>query len=290
MHYKHKIALMDQNQTINCKGILLDLSTPKVMAIINMTPDSFYDHSRKLVGYQDHIDLAISEGCDILDIGGMSSRPGASLITIEEEWGRVQPALEYAATKYPHIPVSIDTLHSEIARRAINEGAHIVNDISGGDFDKDMIKTIAALGSPFIVMHMPGLPQSMQSQTDYDDVTLAVLTYLRNKVNRLRAQGIKDVIVDPGFGFGKTVSQNYELLQKLSVFKLTESPILVGVSRKSMINKILDIPSHEALNGTTALHMIALQNGAQILRVHDVKEAVQCIKLHKAVMESKVSH
>ena len=268
-------------KTLNIRGNAISLDTPIVMGILNITPDSFYSGSR--VEDTDSIlrqaEKMIKEGATILDIGGYSSRPGAADITIEEESNRVIPAIEYIRSEFPEVYISIDTFRSEVASKAINSGADIINDISGGELDTNMHNVVTGYGVPYILMHMRGTPQTMKQHVDYQHMIIEMLDYFQVKINKLKKMGVNDIIIDPGFGFAKTIDQNFELLKKIESFKTLEYPILVGISRKSMIYKSLGIDSNDALNGTTALNMIALQNGASILRVHDVKEAVETIKL-----------
>lgn len=268
-------------RTLHCKGRLLSLERPLVMGILNTTPDSFYDGGR----YQD-LDAALrqaekmlSEGAALIDVGGMSSRPGAEIISAQEECRRVLPVIENIAARFPEAFVSIDTVHAETARRAVEAGACMVNDISAGRLTEGMYETIAELGVPYVLMHMQGRPDTMQQQPQYNDVVQEVLDFLIAETGRLRAAGVKDVLLDPGFGFGKTRAQNFQLLQNLHVFRILPYPVLAGISRKSMIWRSLGITPEEALNGTTALHMVALQQGALMLRVHDVVEAVQVVRL-----------
>lgn len=270
-----------EKQTINCRGRLLDLSHPIVMGILNLTPDSFFDGGR----YSDEaailrqVEKMLHEGAAILDLGGMSSRPGAVLISEEEELRRVLPAIEAVLQQFPEAVLSIDTFRSKVASEAVAAGASIVNDIYAGRFDENMFETVAALGVPYIMMHMQGDPGNMQKSPTYGDVVKEVLHFFIENLGRLRALGVKDVIADPGFGFGKTVEHNFQLLDNLHIFRMTELPILAGVSRKSMICKVLRINPENALNGTTALHMVALQQGARIIRAHDVREAIEVIQL-----------
>ena len=276
--------------TINCKGTLLDLSTPRVMGILNLTPDSFHDGGR----YSDipciieHTEQMIYEGADIIDIGGMSSRPGSEVISVEEELARVIEPIKAIHERFPDAILSIDTIHAQVAEQAVLSGVSIVNDISAGTMDRNMIPTVAYLKVPYIIMHMQGTPETMQDAPSYMNVVTEVIDYLADRIAQCRSAGITDVIVDPGFGFGKTNDHNFELLKKLSLLRILDSPILAGLSRKSMITKTLGIKNADALNGTTALHAIALMNGANILRVHDVKEAVQVVKLHQAL--TRVRH
>ena len=267
--------------TLNCKGKLLVLDKPLVMGILNVTPDSFYD--RHLLTGVDaiitHAGKMISEGADILDIGGQSTKPGSQRITIEEELARVLPVVILLQQKYPSLVLSIDTYYAEVATAAVNAGADIVNDISGGDMDAAMLQTVAALQVPYICMHMRGTPETMQQKTNYDDVVKEVLDYFIEKIAACTAAGIKDVIIDPGFGFAKTIQHNFTLLKNLQAFQMLNKPILAGLSRKGTIYKTLGITVEEALNGTTVLNTLAFLNGAAIVRVHDVKEAKEIITL-----------
>jgi dihydropteroate synthase len=254
------------------------------MGILNVTPDSFYASSRIALKGDQVLDKAkemTQEGADILDVGGYSTRPNAEEVSEEEEINRVLPAIQMIKARFPDILVSIDTFRSTVAANAVREGADIVNDISGGTLDESMLATVGRLDVPYIAMHMRGTPKDMQTQTHYEDILAEMLQYFGEKLSACKKAGIKDVIIDPGFGFAKTLEQNYWILKNLSYFKIIQSPILAGVSRKSMIYKILELNPEDALNGTTALHMAALINGANILRVHDVKEAVQTITLYK---------
>ena len=267
--------------TLNCKGKLLVIDKPIVMGIINITPDSFYASSR-VISVEAAVETAgrmISEGATIVDIGGQSTRPGSSRLTTTQETDRVIPVIESLIKTYPEIIISIDTYSSIVASKAIAAGASIVNDISSGDMDENMLPVIAALNVPFICMHMQGRPDTMQLYPQYNDVTTEVLDYLIQKVETCKRHGIKDIIIDPGFGFGKTIQHNFTLLKNLSVFKIVNCPVLAGLSRKSTVYKTLGITAKDALNGTTVLNTIALQNGAAILRVHDVKAACETIAL-----------
>ncbi|MFD2202771.1 dihydropteroate synthase [Shivajiella indica] len=269
--------------TLRIKGKLLLLDRPWVMGILNLTPDSFYSGSRFLgdeAFLLQRADKMIVEGADMLDIGGYSSRPGAKEVSLEEELSRVIPAIIAIKKNNPGILISIDTFRAKVAEEAISAGADMVNDISAGELDKDMIRTVAGLEIPYIAMHMRGTPKNMQQMTDYGDILLEIAKYFAKKLEDFNKAGIKDVILDPGFGFAKTLEQNYWILKNLSYFKIIQAPILVGVSRKSMIYKKLDLTPEESLNATTALHMAALINGANILRVHDVKEAKQTVILY----------
>lgn len=273
--------MLEPQTTLNCNGTLVDLSAPIVMGILNVTPDSFYDGGQHLqqTTILRKVEQMLSEGASIIDIGGMSSRPGANIISVEEELKRVLPVIQLILQNHPTAIISIDTVHTKVAREAIAIGASLVNDISAGQIDKNMYKSVAELGVPYVLMHMQGRPNNMQQLPTYEDVTLTVLDFLIQEVGKLRALGVKDIIVDPGFGFGKSSSHNFQLLKKLHIFKILDVPILVGLSRKSMIYKTLGISPKEALNGTSVLHLAALQQGASMLRVHDVKEAVETIKL-----------
>lgn len=279
---------LEKPRYINTGGKLLDLSVPKVMAILNITPDSFYPGSRFNTD-SELIKAAIAmsdEGADILDIGGYSSRPGAKDISPEEEGERVLRAIRLVRKELPASIISIDTFRSEIAREAVEGcGANMINDISGGEADGHMLDTAAKLNVPYVLMHMKGTPQTMQNSPVYEDVVAEILRWFGNKIFRLRSAGLKDIIIDPGFGFGKTTGHNFELLRRLGDFSVTGLPVMVGISRKGMIWKTLGISSSEALNGTTALNAIALQNGADILRVHDVKEAIQTVQLIEKLKE-----
>ena len=267
--------------TLNCKGKLLVIDQPIVMGIINVTPDSFFEGHSPL-GLEGIVTLAgkmIDDGAIILDIGGQSTRPGSERIKADREIDRVVPVIEAILSKYPDTIISIDTYQSRVAEIAVNAGASIVNDISAGEMDKEMIGMVASLHVPYTCMHMKGTPETMQKDIHYENVVKEVLDYFIFKIAACKAAGILDIIVDPGFGFGKTLAHNFQLLKQLEIFKLLEKPILVGISRKSTIYKTLGISANEALNGTTVLNTIALLNGAAILRVHDVKEAKEAIAL-----------
>jgi dihydropteroate synthase len=258
------------------------------MGIINVTPDSFYDGGKTTVSYEilAQAENMLNEGAGFLDVGGYSSRPGADDVSEDEELGRIIPAVEAICSEFPDALVSIDTFRSKVARKAIETGACMVNDISAGQIDGDMMETVAGLQVPYVAMHMRGTPQTMSRFTDYDQVTRDVLRYFSEKIAEARAAGINDVIADPGFGFSKTRAQNFTLLNELDLFEQLEIPLLVGLSRKSMIYKTLGTSAEEALNGTTALHSIALMKGASVLRVHDVREAVECIRLISELKEA----
>jgi dihydropteroate synthase len=274
--------LPDKPRYINVKGNLLDLSIPKVMGIINITPDSFYKGSR-FINEKDIIETAIrmtEDGADILDIGGSSTRPGALEVPEEVEKSRVLNAIRSVCRELPDVIVSIDTFRASVALEAVNDcGACIINDITGGDGDKNMFSVVENLNVPYVIMHMQGKPFNMQANPVYDDVVADILRWFSVKIVKLKKAGVKDLIIDPGFGFGKNQGHNFELLRRLGDFSITGLPVLAGISRKSMIWKTLGIEAEEALNGTSVLNTVALLNGADILRVHDVKEAVQAVRL-----------
>lgn len=271
--------------TINCRGRLLDLSQPKVMAIVNLTPDSFYSESRcpSVGDALRRVGDALSQGADIIDFGACSTRPGAQVVDADEEWRRLEPVLVAARRKYPDAVISIDTFRSQIAEQSVSEGADIINDISAGAIDDKMFSTVGRLQVPYVLMHMRGTPATMQQFATYGNVTAEVMSELSLQLRRLTDCGVHDVIIDPGFGFAKTIEHNYELFAHLSDFAVFDKPLLVGISRKSMIYNLLKIKSEDSLNATTALNMMALQAGASILRVHDVAEALQVVKIHKAL-------
>lgn len=279
-----------KEKSINLNGRLLSLKSPVIMGILNVTPDSFYAGSRQAdeAAVAQRIETILAEGGAIVDIGGHSSRPDAAEVTEEEEWQRIKPALKRMQRDFPEVPVSVDTFRSAIARRAVEEyGTAMINDISGGMLDARMFETIALLQVPYILMHMRGTPQTMQQHTDYDDLMEDIMLYFAQKVRALRQLGVNDVILDPGFGFAKTLEQNYELMRSLSEFSIHfETPLLVGISRKSMIYKLLNATPEDSLNGTTVLNTYALLNGADILRVHDVKAATETIEIVKRLMQS----
>lgn len=262
------------------------MDRPWIMGILNLTPDSFFEKSRLLASKDGFLEVAekmIFEGVDILDVGGYSSRPMADEVSIDEELKRTIPTIEKLKKEFPQILISIDTFRSKVAEIAVAAGADFVNDISAGELDPSMIDKVGKLNVPYIAMHMKGTPRTMQQKTDYHNILSEIMHYFSIKLNLCRKAGIKDVFIDPGFGFSKTLEQNYWILKNLAYFKTIQTPILVGVSRKSMIHKKLGISPDEALNGTTALHMAALINGANILRVHDVKEANETVKLYKEI-------
>lgn len=273
--------------TIKCKGNLIDLSTPKVMGILNLTPDSFYDGGtyKETITVLKRVEQMLEEGATFIDIGAYSSRPGADFVSEEEELSRLMPLLQEIIDRFPEVLISVDTFRASVAKETIGVGATLINDISGGLRDPDMLETVAALQVPYIMMHMRGTSQTMQSLTQYEDIASELLDYFAERLSQARQLGIHDVIFDPGFGFAKTLEQNYEVLGKLDVFNILDIPLLVGLSRKSMIYKLLEIKPENALNGTTALHTIALQQGANILRGHDVKAAVECIQIRQQMKE-----
>lgn len=274
--------------TIHCKGQLIDLTIPKVMGVLNVTPDSFYDGGK----YKDEtsilkqVEQMLNEGATFVDVGAYSSRPNADHVSENEELRRILPIVHLILKQFPKTLLSIDTFRSTIAKQCIEAGAALINDISAGKLDDIMLPTIAKLQVPYIMMHMRGTPQTMKSLTNYNDVVKDILFYFSERISAARDLGIIDVIIDPGFGFAITLEQNFEILNTLELFKMIEKPLLVGVSRKSMIYKTLKTSAKEALNGTTVLNTVGLQKGASILRVHDVKEAVECVKLYDKLNKS----
>ena len=267
--------------TINCKGTLIDLSTPKVMGIVNVTPDSFFDGG-KLTNSDEivvQVEKMLQDGATFIDLGGYSSKPGAEFVSETEELNRVVPIVKLLVEKFPDILLSIDTFRSEVAKQTVENGAAIINDISAGLLDEKMLETVAKLQVPYIMMHMKGTPKTMQSLANYDDLLKEMNFYFSERIAKARNFGLNDIIIDPGFGFAKTLEHNYELLHNLELLQFHELPILAGISRKSMIYKTLETSPEDALNGTTFLHAFCLQKGSNILRVHDVKEAVECVKL-----------
>ncbi|MBT8205491.1 MAG: dihydropteroate synthase [Eudoraea sp.] len=272
-HYPH---------TLNCKGRLISLETPKIMGILNITPDSFYDGGRyqKTGEILRQTEKMLMEGATFIDVGAYSSRPGAANVPEQEEETRILPIVELLLTEFPEVLLSIDTFRSSIARSCVSRGAALINDISAGNQDPQMMNVVGELGVPYIMMHMRGTPQTMSGLTDYEDLIKEIVYYFSEKIAQGRAAGINDMVLDPGFGFAKNLEQNYELLKSLNLLKNLEYPLLIGLSRKSMIYKLLEQSPDEALNGTTALHMYGLLKGANILRVHDVKEALECVRLH----------
>lgn len=272
--------------TINCKGDLVDLSTPKVMGILNLTPDSFYDGGKYKTdrAILTQAEKMLAESADFIDLGAYSSRPGAAYVSVVEEKKRLLPILNILLKEFPNLCLSVDTFRAEVARAAVENGAVIINDISGGHLDRDMLQTVGRLKVPYIMMHMRGTPDTMQRFTNYEDLIVEMRCYFAEQIATAREHGIQDIIVDPGFGFSKTRVQNFELMKKLELFHVFDLPLLVGVSRKSMVYKTLNIEPEDALNGTTVLHTVALQKGTHILRVHDVKEAIETIKIMKALL------
>lgn len=266
---------------INCKGKLVDFDSPKVMGILNLTPDSFYDGGRRHneAEYLQHAEKMLLEGATFIDVGAYSSRPGAEDVSEADELKRIVPVVEALTRQFPDILLSIDTFRSRVAKNCVEAGAAIINDISGGNLDDNMLPTVAELQVPYILMHMRGTPKNMKDLNEYDDLAQDILYYFSEKVAAARDLGINDLIIDPGFGFSKNISQNFELMSKLELFKSLDLPILSGISRKSMIYKTFGTTPEEALNGTTVLNTVSLLKGAHILRVHDVKEAMECVKL-----------
>lgn len=271
--------------TINCKGNLIDLTSPKVMGILNITPNSFFDGGK----YADEnsilqqVEKMLVDGATFIDIGAYSSKPNAEFVSENEEISRLIPVIELILKIFPETLISVDTFRAIVAKKAIENGACIVNDISAGSLDENMMQTVAKLQVPYIMMHMKGNPQTMQSLAQYENIVKEMLFYFSEKVAQARSLGINDLIIDPGFGFAKTLEQNFEVMNKLELFQMLELPLLVGVSRKSMIYKTLETSAEFALNGTTVLNTIALQKGVKILRVHDVKEAMECVKLYNSL-------
>jgi dihydropteroate synthase len=274
-------------KTLNINQKLIDLSTPKVMGILNITPDSFYAGSRvpKIEDSFKRAEAMLAAGATFLDVGGYSTRPNAEDIPESEELARVLPIIKLITKYFPDAIVSIDTFRATVARQAVEAGAAVVNDISGGNLDSKMFETVAALAVPYVLMHSRGNPQTMAKLNDYDNLTVDIIFELQQKIAQLRTLGQKDIIIDPGFGFAKNATQNFELFKNLEAFKILNCPLLVGISRKSMIWRTLNIKAEDALNGTTALNALALNKGAQILRVHDIKEAVEVIKLWSILNE-----
>jgi dihydropteroate synthase len=275
---------------LNCRGRLLDLSTPVVMGILNITPDSFYDGGQNTdeKSILSHCQKMLEEGATIIDIGGQSTRPKATLIAEGDEWTRLQAVLKAVRKEFPGAIISVDTFYSSIAHKAEDEGADIINDISGGTMDEKMFETVARLNVPYILMHIQGIPQTMQNNPQYENIVTEVMDFFVQRVQKLTSLGLNDIILDVGFGFGKTQEHNYQLLNALDLFQWFEKPILIGVSRKSIVSKVLEIKTEDALNGTTVVNTIALMKGASILRVHDVKEAVQAVRLVQMLEANKV--
>jgi dihydropteroate synthase len=271
--------------TINCNGKLIDLTTPKVMGILNLTPDSFYDGGKygDIDAAISQVEMMLSDGATFIDVGAYSSRPGATDISVEEEERRLIPVVRQLVTTFPEIVISVDTFRASVAKKAIEAGAAIVNDISAGMLDDDMMAVVGALQVPYIMMHMRGTPQTMKQLTTYDNFLKEVMYYFSERVAVAISHKINDLVIDPGFGFAKTTAQSFELLNNLDLLKAFEVPVLAGVSRKSMVYKTLDVAADGALNGTTVLNTVAISKGARILRVHDVKEAMEVISLSNAL-------
>lgn len=268
--------------TINCLGQLIDLTSPKVMGVLNITPNSFYDGGQYVTekSILNQVEKMLVEGATFIDLGAYSSKPNAAFVSEEEELARLLPVVKSVLQHFPEALLSIDTFRSEVAKKALDLGAAMINDIAAGNLDEKMFETIAKYQVPYVMMHMKGTPQTMTSFTNYDNIVKDILFYFSEKIATARSFGINDLVIDPGFGFAKTLEQNYEVLQHLALFQTLELPILVGVSRKSMVYKVLGTSAEEALNGTTVLNTIALTKGTNILRVHDVKEAVEATKLY----------
>jgi dihydropteroate synthase len=271
--------------TINCKGILVDLAKPKVMGILNITPNSFYDGGKykNETEILSQVEKMLIDGADFIDIGAYSSKPNAEFISVEQEISRIVPVVRLVLKHFPETFLSIDTFRSKVAKITLESGAAIINDISAGNLDDEMFEVVGKFNVPYIMMHMRGNPKTMQSLTNYDDIVKEIIFYFSERVALARSFGINDIIIDPGFGFAKTLEQNYEVFQKMELFKMLELPLLAGISRKSMIYKTLDIAIEDALNGTSVLNTLALTKGAKILRVHDVKEAVECVTLFNKI-------
>lgn len=271
----------DKTKTINCGNIKMDFNRPKVMGVLNLTPDSFYDGGKFNQEKQrmNHVEQMLKDGADIIDIGAVSTRPGAAEITVEEELERIIWPLQRLIKVFPDVIFSIDTYRSKVARECTQSGAHIINDISGGNFDPEMFSTIAELKVPYILMHMHRTPETMQHEPISEGIIGLISDFFHEKVKQLSSMGVEDIILDPGFGFGKTLKCNYSILKHLADFRIDNLPLLGGISRKSMVNKVLNTKPSQALNGTTILNTMALLNGADILRVHDVKEAVEAIEI-----------
>lgn len=282
-----KDTYLVENYSINCKGNLIDLSTPKIMSIVNTTPDSFYDGGQynTIEKALLKVEVDISNNATFIDIGGYSSKPNAAHVTEEEELKRTIPVIEAILKSFPEAVISIDTFRGKVAKEAVDAGAALINDISAFELDKEMINTLKTYKVPYILMHMLGTPQNMQNNPSYKNVVKDIIQFLSNKIKELKTFGIHDIIIDPGFGFGKTLSNNYELMANLNYFSALKHPLLVGVSRKSIIYKLLNINSLDSINGTTALNMYSLLNGANILRVHDTKEAKECIRIFNEIQK-----
>lgn len=275
--------------TINCNGRLVSLQTPAVMGIVNITSDSFYKHSRvqNERAVLDQVEKMATDGAAWIDIGVMSSRSGAAIITPEEEWARLDPFFDLIRKQFPEMLISVDTLHAQTAQQVLDRGADMINDISGGTYDDKMMNVVGRYDVPFVMMHMQGLPKNMQDRPEYEDVVTDIFDFFTRQIEKATDHGITDIVLDPGFGFGKTLKHNYRLLRYLDAFEIFRYPVMVGVSRKGMIQKTIGRPAEEALNGTTAVHMLSLMKGARILRVHDVREAVECVQIWKKYKEGE---
>ena len=286
-----KDTFLNRKITLNLKGELIDLSKPCVMGILNLTPDSFYSNSRNgsLDAALSRVEACLTEGAMFIDIGAYSSRPGADDVSEDDELKRLIPVISAISQRFPEAKLSIDTFRARVARESIEAGAHIINDIAAGNMDEAMFDTIASLNVPYILMHMQGTPQNMQDNPTYDNISLEVADYFSDKVSQLRNMGVSDLILDPGFGFAKSIDHNYQLLNEMENLNIFGLPLLVGFSRKSMIYKFLGGTPETALNGTTILNTLSLQKGASILRVHDVKAAVECVALVEKMQESNIS-
>ncbi len=284
-NHMKKSALFPEKSSININGRLMDLDSPKIMGILNITDDSFFDGGEYINEdkYLMRVKQMLDEGADIIDIGAQSSRPGAHEVGAEEEIKRLVPVIQNIRKQFPSAPISVDTWHARVAEQSVLSGANMINDISGGTFDFEMFETIAQLQVPYVLMHTGGHPSNMQKNPSYKNVVKDVIYFLSKQLDKLNHIGVNDVIIDPGFGFGKTMEHNYKLLKHLDHFQFLETPILVGISRKSMIYKALNNKPEDALNGTSGLNMIALTKGAKFLRVHDVKAAKEIIKLHQLI-------
>jgi len=276
-----KDTLFSVKKTLNIRGMLYALDSPRVMGVVNLTPDSFYDKSRvkRDDAIKKRVEIMLSEGADFIDLGGYSSRPGAAYVSEQEERERILPAIRVILQNFPETLISVDTFRSSIARLAYEEGASMINDISGGQMDDQMFKTISEIKIPYILMHMRGNPKTMNSLTAYDNLFKEMIIYFERKISELNELGVQDIIADPGFGFAKSLDQNYELLKNFTYFEVLGYPLLVGLSRKSMIFKLLEVQPSEALNGTTVLNTVSLLKKASILRVHDIKEAKEVVNL-----------
>lgn len=274
---------------INCHGKLLDFSTPKVMGILNLTPDSFYDGGKydKDKEILEHVSRMIEDGADIVDLGAQSTRPGALRIHEEDEWKRLESPLQLIRNEFPSVIISVDTFYADVAAKAVGAGADMINDVSGGTIDNKMFATIAGLKVPYILMHMRGIPETMQNNPHYENALKDIILFFSERIRELTTLGAHDIIIDPGFGFGKNMEHNYTLLKHLDHFRIMERPIMAGLSRKSMVSKTLGVKTKDTLNGTTVLHTIALMKGANIIRVHDVKEAVETIKLVQELVNAQ---